>query len=73
MQLCSTSSCGGPSQQAEAEPLLQRPNRMAERRLGHPEFRGRSREAALVRDSEEGHQVVKVPALHLSIMLISPC
>lgn len=43
----------GAGQEPYAQPLLQRPHRVAERRLGNPELGRRPGEAFLARDGEE--------------------
>jgi hypothetical protein len=62
----------GPGQQANAEPFLEAANGVAERRLRHAELRCGPRETALLRDGQEGQQVIQIAALHLWRLLISP-
>jgi len=46
---------------------------MAQRRLGHAQFRRRIREAAFLSDGDKGQKVVEMAALHSSHLLISLC
>ncbi len=53
-------AAGGARQQAKPQPFLEPPDRMAQRRLRHPEPGCGPGEAAFARDGEKGDQVVGV-------------
>jgi len=57
-------AAGGARQQSQPQPGLQPAHRMAQRRLGNPELRCRSGEAALLRYGEEGQKSIQVFACH---------
>ena len=54
----------GAGQQAQAEPLLQPADGVAQRRLRDAELRRRPGETALPRDGEEGEQIAGVVPVH---------
>ena len=55
---------GGAGEETNAEPLLQRPDRMTEGRSGDAQPGGRSREAPLPGDLEEGAHLAEFVPRH---------
>lgn len=53
-----------PRQQLDMQPLLEPPDRMAERRRGYAEARGRPREASFLRDDVERPEAASVFPFH---------
>jgi hypothetical protein len=54
----------GAHQEPNAQPLLELPDAVAQRRLRYAQFRGGVGEAALARDREKANEVTVVPAAH---------
>src|SRR5688572_29000780 len=55
---------GGAGQQTDAHPFFKPPNGVAQGRLGDAKPRGRTGEAPLTSDCDEGHKVVQVFTRH---------
>jgi hypothetical protein len=62
--LCRCNAARRARQQADAEPLLETANRMAERGLRRAQLGRGSREAALLRDGQESRQVTELVTSH---------
>src|SRR3954452_3399022 len=60
-------------QKANAKPRLELTDGLAQRRLRDAKLRCRFRKALLSRYRDKGPEVVQTPALHLFVLLISPC